>query len=161
MAVGQGLPVSRVVNVTVSYPTLPTQAPTINSCVILGATQGVIDATTRRRRYPNTAGVAADYGTVSEEYLAAVVWFSQNPQPDRGTGVGFGPCNRGFPSASSRAADISPVPRISHRAPSAAQKFPYHSISVPTEEAPMIHGKLRVPVVPRPAAAAVIDMAFS
>lgn len=81
MALGQGLPVARVVNVTVSLTALPTQAPSINSCLVLGTTPGVIDTVTRMRQYANIAGVAADYGTTTEEYLAAVIWFSQNPQP--------------------------------------------------------------------------------
>ncbi len=81
MAIGQGLPVARVVNVTVSLTTQPTQAPSINTCLILGTTDGVIDGVTRMREYQDIAEVAADYSTTDEEYLAAVPWFSQNPSP--------------------------------------------------------------------------------
>jgi len=46
------------------------------------STSDVIDAGERARRYANISEVARDFDTDSEEFLAAEVWFSQNPRPD-------------------------------------------------------------------------------
>ena len=80
MALGQGLPVSRYVNVSVNLTPLPAAAPAINTCLLLG-TSMVIDTATRMRPYPNIAAVAVDFATIDEEYLGAQVWFAQNPTP--------------------------------------------------------------------------------
>jgi hypothetical protein len=75
-----GLPVSRLISVSVNLSALPTQAQNFNSCLILG-TSAVIDVVTRIRSYASLAAVATDFGTSAPEYLAAVLWFEQNPQP--------------------------------------------------------------------------------
>lgn len=75
------LPVSSLVNVTVNLSPSLAQAPNLNTCLLLG-TSTVIDTVTRMREYSSIAGVAADFGTVAEEYLAALLWFEQSPQPE-------------------------------------------------------------------------------
>lgn len=76
-----GLPVSRYINVGVSLTTPGVTGPAINSLLIVG-TSNVVDAGERARRYANISEVAHDFGTTSEEYLAADAWFSQAPRPD-------------------------------------------------------------------------------
>jgi hypothetical protein len=74
------LPVSRLVNVGVVITPQAAQAPSLNTGLILG-TSTVIDTVTRMRVYSTLLGVANDFGTSAEEYLAATLWFAQNPQP--------------------------------------------------------------------------------
>jgi len=74
------LPISRLINVQVSLQAQAAQAQNINSMLVVGSST-VIDTVTRIRTYTSIAQVAADFGTSAPEYLAAVLWFSQNPQP--------------------------------------------------------------------------------
>lgn len=74
------LPISRLINVNVTLTPQAAQAQNINSLLILGSSS-IIDVVTRLRVYSSLAGVAADFGTSASEYLAAVLWFEQNPQP--------------------------------------------------------------------------------
>lgn len=74
------LPVSRLVNVGVVITQQVTQAPALNTGLVLG-TSTVIDTVSRMRVYNTLAGIATDFGTSAEEYFAAVAWFGQNPQP--------------------------------------------------------------------------------
>jgi uncharacterized protein DUF3383 len=75
-----GLPISRVVNVQVNLSgILGTQLP-IDTALFLGQST-VIDTVARWREYETLAQVATDFGTTAPEYLAAVLWFSQSPQP--------------------------------------------------------------------------------
>jgi hypothetical protein len=76
-----GLSVSDIVNVTVTLT--PVAAPTRNfgALLIIGSTTGVIDTNERLRVYTTIGQVATDFGTTAQEYLAASLFFSQNPQP--------------------------------------------------------------------------------
>lgn len=76
-----GLPVSDVVNVTVSIS--PIAAPTRNfgAALIVGPS-AVIDTIERVRAYPNLTGVTGDFPTNSPEYQAAARHFGQSPQPN-------------------------------------------------------------------------------
>jgi hypothetical protein len=74
------LQVSRLINVSVTLSPLAAQGQNTNALLILADTP-VIDVVTRIRAYTNIADVAADFGTSSPAYLAAVLWFEQNPQP--------------------------------------------------------------------------------
>jgi len=74
------LPVSRLINVGLVITPQVTQAPALNTGLVLG-TSTVIDTVTRMRVYNTLAAVGADFGTVAEEYLSAQAWFGQNPQP--------------------------------------------------------------------------------
>src|SRR6516162_1868874 len=80
MPLTSGLPISRLVSVQVSLTTPAITAESVNTCLLLG-TSNVIDTTERMREYTNMVDVGADFGTASEEYLGAQVWFAQNPSP--------------------------------------------------------------------------------
>lgn len=75
-----GLSVSRVVNVSVNLAPIAAQAANLESLVIAGDSN-VIDTYERIRSYNTLAAVAADFGTGACEYLAAVPYFAQSPQP--------------------------------------------------------------------------------
>lgn len=77
-----GLQVSRLINVTVNLSPLAAQAPNLNTLLLLGDSD-VIDVASRIRSYASLAAVAADFGTTAPEYLAALVFFSQTPQPNQ------------------------------------------------------------------------------
>lgn len=76
-----GLAMSDVVNVIVSLS--PTAIPLRNfgAFLIIGPTPKVIDTNERIRGYSNITGVVNDFGTSAPEYLAALLFFDQNPQP--------------------------------------------------------------------------------
>jgi len=74
------LPVSRIVSVSVSLTPAGAQAQSLSNLLLLG-TSTVIDTTERSRSYATLTEVATDFGTTSEEYLAAAKWFAQSPQP--------------------------------------------------------------------------------
>lgn len=74
------LPISRLINVNVTLTAEAAQAQSLSSLVVMG-TSTVIDTVTRMRSYSSLTAVAQDFGTSAPEYLAAVLWFEQNPQP--------------------------------------------------------------------------------
>lgn len=76
----QELPVSRLVRVAVTLTPSAAQAQNLSTLLILG-TSTVIDTVERFRNYESIAAVAADFGTSAAEYLAALLWFQQAPQP--------------------------------------------------------------------------------
>jgi hypothetical protein len=81
MATNQGLSVSRVVDVEVSFaPVSAVQQPF--NLLIMGDS-GVVDTGEAMREYNSIADVAADFGTTAPEYLAADLYFSQVPQPNQ------------------------------------------------------------------------------
>lgn len=75
------LPISRLVNVDVNLSPLAAQMQNISTLLILG-TSNVIDVTERYRVYNSIDAIASDFGTSAEEYLAALLWFEQAPQPN-------------------------------------------------------------------------------
>jgi hypothetical protein len=75
-----GLPVSLFVDVEVNLSAIQAQAPAVNTNLVIG-TSNVIPIIEREREYYTIAEVAADFGTSAPEYLAALLWFGQNPQP--------------------------------------------------------------------------------
>lgn len=77
---GINLPISLLVDVNVILTPQGAQAPALNTGLVLG-TSTVIDVVSRMRVYSTLAAVAADFGNSAQEYLAAVLWFAQNPQP--------------------------------------------------------------------------------
>jgi hypothetical protein len=81
MATPTGLNVSDVVNVQVNISPIAATFSNFGSLVIIGSTPNVIDTTERIRLYTTLAGVASDFGTSVPEYLAAVLFFGQSPQP--------------------------------------------------------------------------------
>lgn len=74
------LPVSRVVAVSVQLTPAGAQAQSLSNMLVMG-TSAVIDPVERYRVYSTLTDVAADFGLVVEEYLAAQKWFAQAPQP--------------------------------------------------------------------------------
>lgn len=77
---GNGLPVSGVINVTVNLTPAAAQMANLNTLLIAGASD-IIDVNSRWRSYSSATAVATDFGTTAPEYLAAVNYFGQSPQP--------------------------------------------------------------------------------
>lgn len=75
-----GLSVSRIVNVQVTLAARAAQARDFGALLILG-TSNVITAAEVMRLYQDIESVATDFGTTSEEYKAANLYFQQSPQP--------------------------------------------------------------------------------
>lgn len=76
----QGLPVSNIVNVDIIMSPKAAAGRNFGSLLILGSAT-VIPLTERIRLYSSAASIGTDFGTNSEEYLAAVAYFSQSPTP--------------------------------------------------------------------------------
>lgn len=75
------LPVSGVVNVSISLAALAAGPRSFGSLLILGTTSGVIDTIERMREYSSIDGVSEDYGVDDPEYKAALAYFGQSPKP--------------------------------------------------------------------------------
>ena len=76
----QALPINRLVSVSVNLSPSAAQMQNTSTLLILGSSS-TIDTTERFRLYSSLAAVAADFGTLAAEYLAANLWFQQAPQP--------------------------------------------------------------------------------
>lgn len=76
----KGLPLSRVTNVSVTLSVRGAQGRNFGSMLLLGAST-VIPVNERLRLYSDPADIGNDFGVDSEEYQAAVTWFSQSPRP--------------------------------------------------------------------------------
>lgn len=76
----KGLPLSRVSNVTVTLSARAAQGRNFGSMLIMGVST-VIPITERLRGYSSPDDIGDDFGVDSEEYQAALIWFSQSPQP--------------------------------------------------------------------------------
>ncbi len=76
----KGLPLSRVANVTMTLSAKAAQGRNFGSMLILGIST-VIPITERLRAYSSADDIGDDFGVDSEEYKAALIWFSQSPQP--------------------------------------------------------------------------------
>jgi len=76
----QGLSVSRVVDVQVSFAPQAAVATRFDTLLIMGDSP-VIDSGEAIREYNRISDVAADYGTTAPEFLAAELFFSQIPTP--------------------------------------------------------------------------------
>lgn len=75
-----GLPVNRIINVSVTLSPAAAQFANLQSMLVLGST-AVIDVGQRYRTYASAAAVAADLGNTVPEYFAAVDYFAQTPSP--------------------------------------------------------------------------------
>lgn len=75
-----GLPVSDVVNVQMVIAPLAAPYRNFGVGLIVGGSD-VIDTSERIRQYSTIAGVAGDFSNNAPEYLAAVRYFGQSPQP--------------------------------------------------------------------------------
>lgn len=76
----KALPISRLVNVQVNLAPAAAQMQDISTLLVLGSSN-IIDMVERWRSYTGIDAVAADFGTSTPEYLAALLWFEQAPQP--------------------------------------------------------------------------------
>ena len=74
------LPISRLINVAVNLSPKAAAAQALNTMLVLGSSP-IIDSGERYRVYASLDAVAADFGTALPEYLAALLWFQQVPQP--------------------------------------------------------------------------------
>ncbi|MBR8654292.1 DUF3383 domain-containing protein [Achromobacter sp. Marseille-Q0513] len=77
-----GLPVSRLINVTINMSPLAAQGANLNTALVLGSS-AVIDTSERMRSYGSIDAVAADFGITAPEYRAALLYFQQTPQPSQ------------------------------------------------------------------------------
>lgn len=75
------LPISRLIDVQVILAPQAAQAQSLDALLILGDSN-VIDTVELIRTYNSIDEVAADFGTSAPEYFAALLWFSQSPQPN-------------------------------------------------------------------------------
>jgi len=80
MTLPVSLPISNLIDVEVTIAPIAAQGQSLNSLLILGSSD-VINVKERMRSYTTLAEVASDFGTTAPEYLAALLWFEQNPQP--------------------------------------------------------------------------------
>lgn len=78
----QGLPVSDIVNVTVSMAARAAQTRSFGALLVVGASD-IIDSAERLRVYSDIGGVSADFGLDTPEYQAASLYFQQAPRPTR------------------------------------------------------------------------------
>ncbi|RQN03404.1 DUF3383 family protein [Pantoea ananatis] len=78
----QGLPVSNVASVDIIMSPRAAAGRNFGSLLILGSAT-IIPLTERIRLYTSAASIGTDFGTNSEEYLAAVAFFSQSPTPSQ------------------------------------------------------------------------------
>lgn len=92
------LPVSNVVNVSISLAALAAGPRSFGSLLILGTTSGVIDTVERMREYSNIGEVGEDYGVDDPEYASAKAYFGQSPKP-RTLYIGFWDKTTGAESA--------------------------------------------------------------
>lgn len=74
------LSISRLIRATVTLTPAAAQAQDLSTLLLLGSS-AVIDPTERYRDYTSIDAVAADFGGSAPEYLAALLYFSQTPQP--------------------------------------------------------------------------------
>lgn len=77
-----GLQVSRLINVNVNLEPAAAQFPSVTTAMFIGDSN-VIDVQERYRSYANINDVATDFGTSAPEYLAALLFFSQEPHPEQ------------------------------------------------------------------------------
>lgn len=77
----QPLPISRLIKISVALTPTAVQAESQQNMLILGNSP-VIDVKQRFRVYDTLAEVANDFASNDPEYLAAIAWFSQIPQPN-------------------------------------------------------------------------------
>ncbi|GMG90662.1 hypothetical protein Cmtc_18820 [Cupriavidus sp. TKC] len=77
-----GLPVSRLINVSINMSPLAAQGANLNTALILGAS-AVIDTNERMRSYGTIDAVGSDFPSTAPEYVAALLYFQQTPQPSQ------------------------------------------------------------------------------
>jgi hypothetical protein len=82
MAQTLGLPVSRLIDVTVNLAPSPTPFANFDTLLVVGDSN-IINVDERIRSYDSLLSVAGDFGTNAPEYLSAELFFAQVPQPQQ------------------------------------------------------------------------------
>ncbi|MGN5479519.1 DUF3383 family protein [Cupriavidus basilensis] len=82
MTMSNGLPVQRLINVTINMSPQAAQGANLNSVLLLGAS-AVIDTSERMRSYGDIDAVGTQFGTAAPEHAAALLYFQQTPQPSQ------------------------------------------------------------------------------
>lgn len=77
-----GLPVSRLISVSVNITPVGAQAFNFDSLLIAGDSN-VINVSERIRSYSSLTDVATDFGGAAPEYAAAALFFGQSPAPEQ------------------------------------------------------------------------------
>ncbi|NHN93440.1 DUF3383 family protein [Acetobacter sicerae] len=75
-----GLPVSDIVNVTITLEPTATATRNFGALLIIGSS-GVLTASENVRQYASLDEVGEDFATTTPEYAAATVFFAQSPHP--------------------------------------------------------------------------------
>lgn len=75
-----GLPVARLINVSLSLSSAIAGFANLNSTVLMGESD-VIDTTQRIEAFSSLSAIGSAFGSTSPEYLAAQSYFSQSPPP--------------------------------------------------------------------------------
>lgn len=75
-----GLSVNDVVSVQIQMAPIAAQQRNFGSLLIVGDAD-IIDVSQRYRLYTSINAIATDFGTTAPEYLAALLFFGQSPQP--------------------------------------------------------------------------------
>jgi hypothetical protein len=78
--VSQNLSINNLVTVSINLSPAAAQAQNLSAMLVLGNSP-VIDPVVRMETFTSETDVAAAFGTSAPEYLAAELWFSQQPQP--------------------------------------------------------------------------------
>ena len=76
------LPISRLIRVSVDLTPAGAQAQNLSTLLVMGASS-VIDSVERYREYASIDAVAFDFSANMPEYLAALLYFQQSPQPTK------------------------------------------------------------------------------
>lgn len=76
-----GLQINRLIGVTLNISPTGASYASVTSCMLIGTTD-VIDTSERYRTYSDIDDVADDFGTTDPEYIAADIFFSQDPTPE-------------------------------------------------------------------------------
>lgn len=76
-----GISLRRLVDVTLNMNPSASQYASVTSVLIIGSSD-VIDTTERYRTYASLTAVGNDFGSTTDEYKAATIFFDQTPTPE-------------------------------------------------------------------------------
>lgn len=74
------LPVQGLIQISLTITPNAARSQNLSTALVLGSSP-VIDVVERMRTYATLTEVGLDFGTTTPEYLSAVAWFGQKPQP--------------------------------------------------------------------------------
>jgi len=80
----QSRSLDNIVDINVEVSPLAAARSTFNQALFIGTTSGIVDATERLRVYEDSDSMLTDgYVDTDPEYIAAQIYFSQSPAPDK------------------------------------------------------------------------------